>query len=201
MFIAHFPDIQETYKSQEFYNQPMQARVKMSTNEVTLMPHFYPKDYQNKCFGFKFIPDRFIDKDGNHVFTFPYNDSAYIFNSHGLVKQVYFGTAAQHQFSYIPYDRIDDLEHAVFQNILNDNPYYGFAQYLLYSNYYTRLYISVTSAKEKEYTQIFYDENWNYIGEIRAAKLFGFYSSSKHGFLLLNKENNKLFISKISLNT
>jgi hypothetical protein len=200
IYIGHFPDIIETYKSTKFYRQPTQAVVELKSQKVKLLPHFYPEEYQQKCYGFNFIPDRFIDNNKNHVFSFPFNDTAYVFNSDGLIEKFYFGTSQQHKFSYVPFERIKDLESAVFQNLINANPYYGFSQNLFYSKYFTRLFISAPKSEVKMYSQVFYNHKWEYIGELISSKPYSFFDSSKHGLLSINFDGTSLTLSKVVLN-
>lgn len=201
MFIEYFPDIAHTYKSKLFYDQPLQAIYNMKKNEIELMKVSYPHDYKNKCFGYNFIPDRIINNQKQHVFTFPYNDSVYIVDSFGqLEKTFYFGTHTRNDFPYIPFDKIDSVHREVFDEFYKDVPHYGFSSFLSFSNIYTRQLIKYNQKENRSSgTIIFYNSKFEFIGQHDCNGTLSLFDNVNHQIFKIEKNNKKLNLYEVKL--
>lgn len=195
LFVEYFLNDEDTYTSKEFYNAPFQAIIDLETEDIRLMDMIYPSDYQHHTYGFNFIPDRFFTDNNLQIATFPYNDSAYIYNLLGeKLKTEYFGTHSSHDFQYIPYTEIDKLQPEVFDNFNSDMPFYGFSTSVPNQSIYVRHFFFYNQEEKKlENTMILYNNDWNYIGELKLNKNMTIYGSKKHGLICLQKEKNESF--------
>lgn len=200
IYIEFFPDVEDTYTDPRFYQFPFQVAYDIETKEVTYSEMYYPQEYKEKCYGYNFIPDRFQSTDNIQVASFPYNDSAYIYNTQGkLVDVKYFGTKAEHSFQYIPFEGIENLQREVFDDFNTSMPFYGLSQYIPFAEIYVRNYFSFNKEKNSlNITIIFYDKNWKYLGEVKSDKGLPFFGSQENGLINLKIKNNKLEIYEIN---
>jgi hypothetical protein len=201
LFIEYFPNIQETFKSKLFYRQPLQAAVDLKSNSYKLLNMTYPREYQKKCFGYNFIPDRIIGYKNNHIITFPYNDSVYIYNNQGqLLNSAYFGTKPRNNFQFIPHKELNNLQQEVFDAFNKEMPHYGFSTFFSFSNIYCRQLIQYNEkAKKKNSTIVFYDVSWNYLGEIKTPGKMTLFDSKKYGLVKVQIRNSNLEIYEIKI--
>lgn len=201
LFIEYFPNIKETFKSRFFYRQPFQAALDLKSKKYKLLNMTYPIEYQKKCFGYNFIPDRIIGYKNTHIITFPYNDSAYIYNDQGQLQNIeYFGVKPRNNFQYIPYSELKNLQHEVFDAFYKEMPHYGFSTYLSFSKVYCRKLIRYNEkSKKSNSTIVFYDYKWNYLGEIKTPGTMSLFDSKKYGIVKIQKSNNNLEIYEISI--
>lgn len=198
--IEFFPDVEDTYTDSRFYQFPFQVAYDMETKEVTYFEMHYPQEYKEKCYGYNFIPDRIRSKGNIQVASFPYNDSAYIYNTQGkLIDVKYFGTRAEHSFQYIPFEGIENLQREVFDDFNTSMPFYGLSQYIPFTEIYVRSYFSFNKERDTlNITIIFYDRNWKYLGEVNSDKGLAFFGSQENGLINLQIKNNKLEIYEIN---
>ncbi|SFT77021.1 protein of unknown function [Lishizhenia tianjinensis] len=196
LFIEYFPNIKKTYKSQLLYRQPLQLKVDLNTLKHDFLKMTYPKEYQSKCYGFKFIPDRIVNSKGEHIFTFPYNDSAYIYDKQGnQVDTRYFGTEQNNNFPFIPYEEIQNLQSEVFNQFNQEISHYAFTQAHTYSNLLTRHFITKENSSNQTQNEIvFYNSDWEYLGNIKTKKILCLFDSEKHGLVQLKIHNENIEI-------
>lgn len=197
--IEFFPDIEKSYADPKFYQFPFQVVYNLETDEVTYLEMHYPQEYKDKCYGYNFIPDRILTKDNIQVASFPYNDSAYIYNSKGkLIDVKYFGTRVEHSFQYIPFEGIEELQREVFDDFYTNMPFYGLPQYIPFSEIYVRNYYTFDKVKNTlNTTIIFYDINWQYLGEVKSDKGQTFFGSQEDGLISLKIKNDTLEIYEV----
>jgi hypothetical protein len=196
LFMEYFPNIEETFKSKLFYRQPFQAAINLKDNKVQLLGMTYPQEYQKKCFGSNYIPDRIIGDNNKHIVSFPYNDSVYIYDEEGkLLETKFFGTKTKKQFQFIPYDELENLQREVFDQFLKDIPFYAFSKFFSFSKIYCRqLFWFNKENNKQESTFVFYDVNWNYLGEFHTEGTMFLFDCKKYGILRIKINNNNLEI-------
>ncbi len=201
LFIEYFPNIKETFKSRLFYRQPFQATFNLKTKKSELLKMTYPNEYQKKCFGYNFIPDRIIGNQNTHIISFPYTDSVYIYNDLGQLQMTkYFGVKARPNFQYIPYDELKNLQQEIFDEFNKDMPHYGFSTYFSFSKIYSRQLIQYNKMTNKSTCNIvFYDMNWNYLGEIKKSGIMSLFDSKKYGIVKIQKNDNNLELYEVSI--
>ncbi|MFA5574812.1 MAG: hypothetical protein WC994_07135 [Brumimicrobium sp.] len=199
LYVEFFPNIDGTYANKEFYTHPFQVAVDLNSTKTQFINTKYPAEYKNHCYGFNFIPDRFFTDDNLQIVTFPYNDSAYIYDLHGVhLKTVFFGTNKSHEFQHIPYTEIDKLQQEVFDNFNSDMPFYGFSTFIPNQNILVRQYFDFNKEEERlDNTIILYDNEWNYIGETMLNKNLSLFGSIKHGLLHLKAKDDKIKIYSV----
>ncbi len=201
LFIEYFPNVKETYKSKFFYRQPFQVAIHLNNNELQFLVMTYPQEYQNKCFGYNFIPDRIVGDNNTHVISFPYNDSVYIYNEQGnLLETNYFGSKTKKQFQFIPYEELNNLQQEVFDEFNKDMPHYGFSTFYSFSKIYSRQLMWYNNKTgKKEGTIVFFDVNWNYLGELNTPGTMCLFDSPKYGILKIQNNNDHLEVYGVKI--
>lgn len=201
VYMEFFQDIEGSYADPLFYKLPFQAIFDLNSKEISYSEMFYPQEYKDRCYGYNFIPERFINGDKMQIASFPYNDSAYIYNTSGnLIDVKYFGTMAEHSFQYIPFEGIESLQREVFDDFNTNTPFYGLSQYVPFLDYYVRNYFHFDAdANTLNISIVFYDKNWSYIGEAMSENGINFFGSKSNGLISLKIKDNKLTIYEISL--
>lgn len=202
IYFHFFPNIEETYQSPIFFEQPIEAKINLNNNKVGFINSYYPSDYLISCFGYNFAPDRIQINDEKFAYSFPYNDTLFIVNLKTNEKEKqYFGSRREVFFNSVPYEQINQLNSTVFEDLFLINSNYAFSNHAPLSGYLTRqIMVSLPGIKnlsDKKNCLILYDTNYNYIGESDFNFKPGIIIDSKAGLLQLKKEQNKLVVQKL----
>jgi hypothetical protein len=204
-YALFFPNIEETFQSSRFYQQPIEAEYNTKTNMVRLINQNYPTNYKQNCYGINYTPDRILISDKIHGFSFPYNDSLFTINiATGKKESAFYGSRRKHHFEYIPYAKLEGLNQAIFNELNRKNSSYVFSFSAPLAGYYGRCFFLKNSAnKYPKYPNypylILVNNKLEYIGESRKP-IHGIPVDSKNGLytVLLNSKSHHLIISKLS---
>lgn len=204
LYMHYFPLIEGTYTKPHFFNQPIEAKINFEDNSFGLMETGYPSNYKAKCYGFNYIPERFIMHNPDEFgYTFTYNDSLFVENTINGDKKVYFFGSRLNtpSFKYLNFDNITNLNKTVFDDLYLENPFYGFSVSLPLSGCYARTLLSYDKNKGA-FSQVvcLYGSELNYIGESKKNKLTGIICDYRKDVIILlssNLKQNHLYITKV----
>lgn len=167
IFAHYTKDNDKSYKDSMFFKTPIQVEINNRNKSVEFSKVSYPLSYSENCFGMNYAPDRVGFNNDLQLFTFAYSDTAYIYNEKsGEIKSYYLGTHSKHDFEYIPFYEIKNLNETVFFEHFFRSPKYIFTKVAPLSGYILRRLAVLDKKNEKlKETLIVYDKHFNYIGE------------------------------------
>jgi hypothetical protein len=196
-----FPNINKTYKSEQFYQKPISCIWDLKKHSVHTLPIFYPSNYQNACHGTNFLSSRISVGYGRHLYSFHYNDTA-VFYDVKSKKRLKFnlGSRTKKSFSSIPFNDLSKYNAIIFDKLINENPCYLNVRYFSQNNLFIRTYYpnKGESMRFKKWIHVLFDEQFNYLGESELIQDFSLLFDSSYGVLSLQVEQNQLICSKVS---
>lgn len=196
--IHHFYNSEKTYKSLGFFKKPIEISFDLNAKTFKLLHSSYPKDYVQHCFGLQFSPDRIINDKNERIYTFAYNDSAYIYSGE-TIKTVFFGTKLSYEKASLNFSKIDSYNSSVFQHFLNDVSSYYYPKYLQFSKKYIRKFNFKTKNQENQKIKlVIYNDNFEYLGETFLKNFGGglIFDTEEYGIIQLFNDENKLKVYK-----
>ena len=198
----YFPLISDSYKDSLFFQQPIEAKINLKNKEFNFMKTTYPHNFRENCFGFNFIPERFLMNDGKRLgYSFPYNDSIFIEDfTTGKTQKHFFGIRTQRPtFQYINFHEIKELNNQIFQELFMKNPSYSFATSFPLSGNYSRTLLERDEAKNVKTITCFYDNNLNYIGETSENGIRGILCDSNSGIVAISAiwDKNEIHLTNL----
>ncbi len=196
--IHHFYNSEKTYKSPGFFKKPIEISFDLNAKTFKLLHSSYPKDYVQHCFGLQFSPDRIINDKNERIYTFAYNDSAYIYSGE-TIKTVFFGTKLSYEKASLNFSKIDSYNSSVFQHFLNDVSSYYYPKYLQFSKKYIRKFNFKTKNQENQKIKlVIYNDNFEYLGETFLKNFGGglIFDTKEYGIIQLFNDENKLKVYK-----
>lgn len=197
-YIHHFFNSDKTYKSSVFFKKPIEISFDLNAKTFKLLHSSYPKDYVQHCFGLQFSPDRIINDKNERIYTFAYNDSAYIYSGE-TIKTVFFGTKLSYEKASLNFSKIDSYNSSVFQHFLNDVSSYYYPKYLQFSKKYIRKFNFKTKNQENQKVKlVIYNDNFDYLGETFLKNFGGglIFDTKEYGIIQLFNDENKLKVYK-----
>ncbi|MGV3610511.1 MAG: hypothetical protein ACO1N0_06155 [Fluviicola sp.] len=202
VYIHYFADDSLTYKSPDFFKNPIEIALNLESNKFRLLSSGYPHSYKTNCFGLQFAPERITKDQKQRIYTFAYNDSAFVYENDKLTS-FFFGTRRNYVKSSLNFQKIKSYNSSIFQSFLNDVSSYYFITYLPYSKKFIRKFNSKSKTNsELQISTIIYDENFNYIGETNFKNFNGglIFDTKELGVIQLLSDKNKLGIYKTQWN-
>ena len=202
LYIHHFPNVPESYKSRVFYSQPVEMVIDMKSDSLSLVRQSYPTNYKEYCYGYVYNPHRRALDSNRHAFTYPYNDSVFVVNIKSDSKNSYdFGPADSQSLSKIPINQAQSVSDQTFDSLYLNNPIYRFPKYAPLAGYNIRTMVmprdSIYDISAVKY--VIYDNEFNYLGETKAIKDGpGQLLDSKDGLRSVKIKNDSLFIYSLS---
>lgn len=165
VYIHHFYNSEKTYKSPVFFKKPIEISFDLKGKTFKLLHSSYPKDYKQYCFGLQFSPDRITNHKNERIYTFAYNDSAFVYSGNSY-KTVFFGSKLSYEKASLNFSKIDSYNSSVFQSFLNDVSSYYYPKYLQFSKKYVRRFNFKTKGqKSQKVNLVIYNDNFEYLGE------------------------------------
>lgn len=165
---AHYmKDDENTYKSAKFFKEPIQIEIDPKSKKAQFSTVRYPSSYQLKCYGLNFAPERLLFSKNEQLFTFAYNDTAYLYKENSKEsKPYYLGSNKEHSFDYIEFKDIKKLNENVFTEFYYQTKRYSFTKVAPLSGLIVRSQMFQDKKTEKLIENvILYDTKFNYIGE------------------------------------
>lgn len=203
LFIHYFPKVVseiEPYRSPEFYTKPIEAKLSLTSGKVELINQTYPFNNQQRCFGFNYSPERIVVTSGIHGYTFPYNDSLFVYDIEANKSNKYFfGTHRKKSVNGIPFEVLSFMNSNVFQSLYINTPFYSFSGSAPLAGYFYRSYLYKNDSLSSKVNNslILLDKKFNYAGESDSSFQAGIIIDSKKGLLMLNKSDNIIYLSKL----
>ncbi len=198
LYIEHFYDDEGTYSSPNFYKQSFQATVDLNESDVKLLPMVYPLEYQKKCFGYNFIPDRIFNDRLDQIVTFPYNDTVYVYDKEGVFKSAhFFGTRTKRSKEYVPYTDLDKIEREVFDAFVDEIAVYGGTSYYQNAKLYSRFLMDGMKIGNISTLYSFYTSDWKYLGEYKGN--LNLFDSAKYGLVNVIYDSGKIKIDVVKM--
>lgn len=202
LWMHYFPDIDGSYKNPAFFAGAFEVKIDLRTKQVQRLGARYPQNFRDHCYSYNYVPDRMQLNLHSHAYTFPYNDSVFIYDFRKHTRTAhYFGSRLPKQSGYIAYAEIPHLHQTVFDEFVNVNPYYLFANTAPLAGYFTRQIMISDSGKpspERRQRIILYDRSFRYIGESRPGFQPNIVVDSKKGLLSLSLDGTTLIVNQWS---
>lgn len=200
---GHFlVDDGNTYKSRVFFEQPIQIEIDQSTRNASYSNIHYPVTYRLKCYGLNFAPERIELSKNEQLFTFAYNDTAYVYNETTKEsKPFYLGSHKYHSFEYIDFNDVKKLNENVFTEFYFQTERYAFTKVAPLSGLIIRSQLKQKKGTEKIIENIIvYDTEFNYVGESNKEFETFLWVDTKKGLynLKLNLKTKCLEIYRLS---
>lgn len=200
---GHFlADDENTYKSKDFFEQPLQIEIDRKTKTANYSPVYYPASYRLRCYGLNFAPERLLLNKNEQLFTFAYNDTAYVYNEIlKTVKPYYFGSFKKHSFDYIDYKDVKKINENAFTEFYFKTERYAFTKVAPLSGFLIRCQLKQDKETENIIENIIlYDSRFNYVGESKSEFKTQVLVDTKNGLynLKLNLRNKCLDIYRLS---
>lgn len=167
LYCHYVKDNVNSYKDSIFFKAPIQIEINQKSGKAQFSKVFYPSSYSDNCYGMNYAPDRLELINNLQLFTFAYSDSAYVYNT--ITKKVeahFFGSYKKHEFEFIPFHEIKNLNENVFFEQFFRTPKYIFTKAAPLSGYnLRRLAVMDKKTKKMKETLVIYDRDFNYVGE------------------------------------
>lgn len=165
VYIHHFYNSENTYKNPVFFKKPIEISFDLKGKTFKLLHSSYPKDYMHYCFGLQFSPDRITNDKNERIYTFAYNDSAFVYSGNSY-KTVFFGSKLSYEKASLNFSKINSYNSSVFESFLNDVSSYNYPKYLQFSKKYIRKFNFKTKGQKSQKVKlVIYNDNFDYIGE------------------------------------
>lgn len=200
LYMHYFANVEETYQSQVFYRQPIEARLDLQHSKTTPLRQAYPEEYQSNCYGYNFSPDRFLVTNNVHGYSFPYDDTLYTYNVlTGQKENFFFGSKRKTAMKSISYARIKRINDAVFDAMYHENESYGFSGGAPLAGCFYRHLLSKTKDDKKSVSLIVFDKNLRYLGESKPDLTVGIIADSENGLssISLDIEKQKIYLCRV----
>lgn len=199
LYISHFSDVKGDYLNPAYFASPVEAEVDLRTGKTRFVGQYHPQNYRNNCYSFGSDAARLELAPNVHAYVFPHNDSIFIRNLEtNQLTTLFFGSRTHKNFQYIPFDEVGKVNESAFVELARANPFYVAPGNYPLAGYFTRELVIPPRTEGGKYRQVvvFYDRNFNYIGE--APLLGAWMLDSKNGLLGMEMKGSRLIISKLS---
>lgn len=199
LFMHYFPDIDSSYKNPTFFAGAFEVKVDLRSKQVMRLGVRYPQNFRDRCYSYNYVPDRMELDAHTHAYTFPYNDSVFVYDLRKHTTKVhYFGSRLPKQSGFIDYADIPGLHQTVFDEFVSVNPYYLFAGNEPLAGYFTRQIMISDSGRpspERRQRIVIYDRNFQYVGESLPQFQPHIVIDSKKGLLSLSFDGTFLNVN------
>ena len=203
VYLHHFPDIPETYKSKMFYSQPVEVVYDLSSGTYeTLSKALYPEKYRQFSFGYIFSPYRNLLNDEKMVYTFPNDDLAYVLSIEDNSLTSYeFGVRTEYEQKGVDILEAVFVDDKVYEKLFARNAFYVFPTFAPLAGHYLRAMLVKKDSTQFTRPVVYsvFDTDFNYIGESKPIENgLGVLLDSDKGLMGVEFNNDSLRVFDLS---